>query len=172
MEYRDIYDEQRNLTGIRRARHEKLAPGEFIIAVGIWIFNSQGKLLMIQRHPDKSFAPLKWDAPAGHVTAGETPVQAAVRELFEETGILVKEEELVLIGTAIVPPYIGDNFCLYRDVSAEDVVFQEGETCAAKWITYEEMLHMSETGEISPSTIEHHKPIQKRFMELLDQAKR
>lgn len=171
MEYREVFDAQRRPLGIRRARNEKLAEGEHIVAVGIWIFNSRGQILLIQRHPDKKFAPLAWDAPAGHMMAGETPVQAAARELFEETGVRAAEEELVFIGTAQVPPYFGDNFCLYRDIPAEDIVFQEGETCAAQWVSYEEMLRMAENGALSPATMTHHRQIRERFLELLERAK-
>lgn len=36
------------------------------------------------RHRDR----VTWEMPAGHIEAGETPDQAAVRELFEEAGVL------------------------------------------------------------------------------------
>ena len=39
-----------------------------------------------------------WTNPGGHMDPGETLVQAAIREVFEETGIQLKEEELELIG--------------------------------------------------------------------------
>ncbi|MFH1570884.1 MAG: NUDIX domain-containing protein, partial [Gemmatimonadota bacterium] len=39
------------------------------------------------------------DAPAGgHVAAGETPAQAAVRELAEEAGAVIQPADLVLLG--------------------------------------------------------------------------
>jgi 8-oxo-dGTP diphosphatase len=41
---------------------------------GEWIF---------VRHRDRT----TWEMPAGHIEPGETPVQAAVRELFEEAGV-------------------------------------------------------------------------------------
>jgi 8-oxo-dGTP diphosphatase len=36
------------------------------------------------RHRDR----VTWEMPAGHIEAGETPDQAAVRELFEEAGVI------------------------------------------------------------------------------------
>ena len=36
----------------------------------------------------------RWTLPCGHADEGEEMVQAAVRELFEETGIRVKAEDL------------------------------------------------------------------------------
>jgi 8-oxo-dGTP diphosphatase len=42
----------------------------------------QGKQWIFVRHRERS----TWEMPAGHIEAGESPDQAAVRELYEETG--------------------------------------------------------------------------------------
>lgn len=55
-----------------------------------------GKLLLIQRATDDDGAN-KWGVPGGHVDAGETHEQAAIRELQEETGLVV--ENPILAGT-------------------------------------------------------------------------
>lgn len=39
-----------------------------------------------------------WDIPKGHVEKGETHIDAAIRECFEETGFEVFAEELVSLG--------------------------------------------------------------------------
>jgi len=45
----------------------------------------QGRVILVQRSKE----PRKgaWGFPGGHVETGETPVEAAVRELKEETGV-------------------------------------------------------------------------------------
>lgn len=56
------------------------------IAVGI-IRDAQGKIFITQRAADAHMAK-KWEFPGGKIEAGETPEQALVRELKEETGII------------------------------------------------------------------------------------
>ena len=39
-----------------------------------------------------------WDIPKGKIEDGETPIQAAIRETYEEAGIVVQETELRDLG--------------------------------------------------------------------------
>ena|SRR5579885_3480232 len=50
------------------------------------ILENDGRVLICQRGPQQSH-PLKWEFPGGKLEAGETPAQAAARELKEELGI-------------------------------------------------------------------------------------
>jgi 8-oxo-dGTP diphosphatase len=54
----------------------------------------QDKILLLKR---RSY-PYGYDIPAGHVEYGETPEQAAKREIFEETGLRVKDPTLIYNG--------------------------------------------------------------------------
>ena len=49
-----------------------------------------GKLLLLQR-AEGNLEPGKWSVPAGKLEYNETPEKAAVRELFEETGISLSD---------------------------------------------------------------------------------
>lgn len=51
-------------------------------------------VVLIQRGPEAKFARGKWDLPAGKSEPGEPVTQTAVRELREETGLVVKAEAL------------------------------------------------------------------------------
>lgn len=52
--------------------------------VGIAVFNKDQKVLMCARADKPGFA---WQFPQGGIDNGETPLEAAYRELKEETGI-------------------------------------------------------------------------------------
>lgn len=53
---------------------------EYRIAAGGLVRDEKGRILMI-------FRKGLWDLPKGHMDKGETPVQTAVRETVEETGV-------------------------------------------------------------------------------------
>jgi nucleoside triphosphatase len=59
--------------------------------VGVFIFNQQGKLLLLQSH--------KWPGlyvvPGGHVELGERLEETAVREAKEETGLDIFDLEFI-----------------------------------------------------------------------------
>lgn len=50
-----------------------------------------------------------WELPAGGVDEGETGAQGAAREFSEETGILVRPEELVDLGMVHANPAFADD---------------------------------------------------------------
>ncbi len=58
----------------------------------------EDELLLIQRHDDSGAAAGRMSLPGGFVRPGETPRDAAVRELFEETGVRVSADSLVPVG--------------------------------------------------------------------------
>lgn len=64
-----------------------------VFVAAIVLENSDGKILLSQRPEGKSMAGL-WEFPGGKVEAGEAPEAALVREVREELGIEVAENDL------------------------------------------------------------------------------
>lgn len=60
-----------------------------------------GQLLLLECSSSKP-EPGKWGVPAGKLEIGETPEQAAKRELFEETGILAESSDIHAIGSLYI----------------------------------------------------------------------
>ena len=51
-----------------------------------FIINPKDKKILLVKHSDYD----KWLQPGGHIEEDETPEEAAVREVYEETGIKIK----------------------------------------------------------------------------------
>jgi len=62
-------------------------------AIAAAVIVHDGKVLLVRRRVSEG--TLSWQLPAGAVEAGESPVQAAVREAEEETGLVVAGGELL-----------------------------------------------------------------------------
>lgn len=128
MEYWDIYDKNKKPTGRLMERNNWILKDDeyHLTALGI-VKRSDGKYLITKRALDKVWAPGWWEVSGGAVMAGETSEQAAVREVFEETGIDVScaKREYVLTYHRENPGK-GDNYFVdvYRftaDFTEEDV---------------------------------------------------
>ena len=94
----DLVDENGIKTGVKwqRSDHDSMPKGVYHPCVEVWV-KVGDKLLITRRHPDKSEG-LKYDLPGGAVVSGESLRRGAVRELYEEVGIDVCEDSLILLG--------------------------------------------------------------------------
>ena len=146
MEYWDLYDSERKPLGRTHLRGDKFEDGEYYVCCEIWVVNSEGKFLTTKRHPDKK-AGNQWEFTGGGTLAGETTVQSAVRELSEETGIFVSENELKLLTTYAHKNYFQDIFLLKKAVDLKDIVLQPDEAVDVKWASDAEIQKMIDSEE-------------------------
>ena len=147
MEYNDVYDRNRNLTGRVHRRGTPWRKGEYGLVVCVWVYDGKGRILMTRRAPQKSF-PGTWENSGGAAKAGETSLQAVVRELYEETGVRAKPEEFELIGSGRDSSNHYDYYCLKRSVPLEKIVLLPGETDDAKWATFAQIHEMIRSRQI------------------------
>lgn len=146
-EYWDLYDANRNPLGRTIKRGDAFAEGEYYVCCEVWMQNSEGKLLMTQRHPDKKAGGL-WEFTGGGVVAGETTKRAALRELDEELGVSAEEAELSLLDVYQHKNYFMDIFVVKRDMDPKTLVLQPEEVVDAKWVSHEELLKMIEEKQV------------------------
>lgn len=147
MEFNDIYDKDRNLTGRLHRRGTPWKHGEYGLVVCVWVYDGKGNLLLTKRAKGKSFAGT-WENSGGAVKAGETSLPAIARELFEETGIRAEEREFQLIDSGSDGNTHYDYYCLKRDVPIQQIVLQPGETDDVKWVTFDQVHAMIRRKEI------------------------
>jgi len=140
-EYWDLYDANRNPLGRTIKRGDAFAEGEYYVCCEVWLQNSEGKLLMTQRHPDKKAGGL-WEFTGGGVLAGETTKQAALRELEEELGVTAEETDFSLLEVYQHKNYFMDIFVVKKDMEPSELVLQPEEVVDAKWVSHEELLKM------------------------------
>ncbi len=138
MEYNDIYDENRQLTGRRHRRGDRWRKGEYGLVVCVYVYDGQGKVLLTRRAPEKSFAGT-WENSGGAAQAGETSRQAIARELLEETGIQADPEEFELLESGRDRGCFYDYYCLHRNIPLSQIVLQPGETDAVQWADWEQV---------------------------------
>lgn len=138
MEFNDIYDRYRRRTGRLHRRGTPWRKGEFGLIVCVWVYDGKGKLLLTQRAPEKSF-PGTWENSGGAAKVGESSRQAIARELYEETGIRIPQDQFELLETRRDRDAFFDFYCVKNATPLEDIVLQEGETTDVKWATFEEV---------------------------------
>lgn len=159
MERWDLYTEDRKLSGQTMARGEAIPAGLYHLVVGIWTVNSQGRILLTLRHPNKEVYPNTWENSGGAAQMGETSLEAAQRELEEETGIQVRPEELILLGSEGREGAFVDCYLVHKDISLMDLVLQTGETSDARWATPYEVEQACEDGTMA-------RPVARRWYQL------
>ena len=70
---------------------------KFRASVAAMIFDEHGRILLFKH----TYRKLEWGIPAGGLEYNEQPEQAIVREFFEETGMQIKVEKLLLAESSM-----------------------------------------------------------------------
>lgn len=144
MELLDILDGNGNKTGRVVERGKTMEKGEYHLVVIVCIKNSDGKVLISKRSPNKRGAN-KWETVAGAAITGEDSIHAAVREVKEELGIILDTEKGIFINRLKYDTKISwfaDIWLFNKDIDISDVVYQKEEVCDAKWATKDEILDL------------------------------
>lgn len=130
-----------------RENHKNIPDGMYHPCVEVWV-RVGDKLLITQRHPDKS-DPLCYDVPGGAVLSGESTLLGAVRELSEEAGISASADSLVLLGRLPQGNVYSVSYMLTLE-SLPKIVLQPSEVVGYKLVTRTELEDMM--GELTRGT--------------------
>ncbi len=108
-------------------------------AVHVFLFRSDGCLLIHKRSPSKEEFPSVWTSSAsGHVSAGETYDQCVPRELHEELGI---QAPLTRLHKFAACPATSHEFTvLYQAITDQPVQFDPVEMTEIQWISIDRLI--------------------------------
>lgn len=181
-EYIDIVTKTGEPTGESALKSEIHNKGYYHNTVHIWFYTTKGEVLLQQRAASKTICPLLWDVSvAGHIDAGETLTSGAVREVKEEIGLVISENDLHKIGVSesfqTYPNGIIDNefhhtFIAELKVNLSELTPQKEEVEALKLVTFsafETLLQQSNTnGHFIASNTEYYKRILQAIKESIN----
>jgi len=132
----DVLDDRGQPTGVVKSKAAAHRDGAWHRAAHVWIITPEGRVLFQRRSLRKENWPGWWDvSAAGHLSAGESASDAAVRETLEELGLRIAEprhigtfrESCVLNGGAYVDNEIHEVFVVRQEVDIDRLVLQDGE---------------------------------------------
>jgi len=148
MELVDLYDENRVPLGKTAERYGKKGPGEYRTVVHVCVFDTQGRLLIQQRAPEKYIWPGRWDVSVGGgVDAGETSRQGAEREFREELGYPLQLGTMRPSVTVNFRGGFDDFFLVTKNLDLDTLVLQKEEVSAVRWATLEEVMELMDGGQ-------------------------
>lgn len=147
MELWDILDKTGAKTGRTMVRGEPQRPGDYYLAVHIWIKNGKGEYLIQRRDDEKPLWPGMWAATGGAAITGETSLQAALREVEEELGIQADAAHMQLLERMKREGWFTDIWMLEQDFPIQSVVMQRGEVSAVAWASPARIREMAALGE-------------------------
>jgi len=144
-EYLDVLDEQGNTTG-RSETYENVHKLSLLHrTVHAWFLNSKRQLLLQMRSNDKKAYAGHWDiSAAGHVSSGETSLEAAQKETREELGLDLAASEFVFLFSIRQPIIVhsptfidnefNDAYLVRRDIDITSLKLQAEEVAEVRWI--------------------------------------
>lgn len=162
MELFDILNPDGTKTGVVQERGVVHREGSLHGTAHIWIVRENDKsgydVLLQKRSEKKDSHPGCYDiSSAGHVDAGETYLEAAKRELYEELGITATEKDLEFVrfqhsyfeGAFVGKPFknheISALYVYRKPVNMEALQLQEREVESMCWLDYAECLERVRT---------------------------
>ncbi|MBO3116472.1 NUDIX domain-containing protein [Winogradskyella sp. DF17] len=151
----DIVTKTGEPTGKVALKSDAHKNGWYHNTIHVWFYTKSGKVLLQQRSRKKIIYPLLWDVSvAGHIDAGESFIDAAVRETQEEIGLAIGKKDLIKIGVKLHKSNYNNGkikdfefhqiFIAQLRIRLEDLVPQEDEVEALKLVSFKEFFNLLE----------------------------
>ncbi len=145
----DLYDNDRKALHRVHQRGVPLPIDTYHVVVSVWTINERQQILLTLRSDQKHLMPNLWESTSGSVQAGEASLDAALRELHEETGIIASPDEITFLGTTRKAASFVDIFIVRKNVDLSEIVLQADETVDAKWVSFSQLQAMEKRGDLA-----------------------
>ena len=145
----DVLNELGEFTGKIATRDECHKKGLWHRAVYAFIIDNKGNILLQKRSNNKKLWPNMWDVTVGgHVNAGEFGRQALIREVKEELGIVINDDDIkYLIGSTsineqgdIINKHYNECYLITKNINISDVKIQKEEVSEVCYFSKDELL--------------------------------
>mgnify|MGYP001561534781 CR=1 FL=1 len=137
--YPGTYDDVMDLPALARfnarARGSKVWQEKVTLGAGV-VLHDEDRIFLTEREDGRG-----WVFPGGVVEAGRTFIETACREVWEEVGVPVEEDDLRLLGVYPTVGKQGEPACsvlFHTEDSFEDLYLDPKEVKSAGWFTREE----------------------------------
>ena len=139
----EVYDINRKKMGKVVNRGSILEKDEFHLIVHVWIKANEHQYIVSKRSTEKDYAPGLWETPGGCVQLNETSLDAAIREVKEEIGILLKKENgeclFRTVGIDSKRHLFIDVWHFIQNVNLKNIKIQKEEVEETKLMTIDEI---------------------------------
>jgi len=171
MEIWDAYNRDGEKTGADLIRSEKIPDGLYHLVCETVVMHTDGEYLLLKRDYNKEAFPGFWEIGAGgSALKGETPLDGAIRELFEESGIRVSPnpaadsadsldhaDSIDFAGLKSIYRIVNDSnhsiycgFLCVTDALKDSIILQNGETISYKWVSKSALISFFDSDKCIP----------------------
>ena len=163
MELLDVYDNNGNVTGRTIIRGDKTAilnENEHIAVAVIFIENDNGEFLIQKTSQEKGG---EFSSTGGHVDSGETPLVAIKREVKEEIGINIDDDQIEEYGFLCYDKPLRYIYYLQKNIDLNDVIVQKEEVEYVKYMSVDEINKLIKDNKFRKTNIDAFNDIVSNF---------
>ena len=123
MELLDVYDSFGNITGRvveRGKKDETFSKDEHIAVANIYIENDKAEFLIQKTSEEKGG---HYSSTGGHINHGEDAFNTIIREVKEELGIDISNDNIISLGHICVDFPVRFVFYLQKNINLKDIIF-------------------------------------------------